>query len=344
MTAVPTPSPRQASRLAFTAKQQVQLEALEVAEPGADEVLVETRLSLMSTGTENIVFNRQFDEGTHWHDWVKYPFYPGYACVGVVLEVGDAVSNLKAGDRVAYRVPHQSHDVLKADACTKIPDQTSFEHAVWFSLAKIAFHGAKAADYSVGDSVLVIGAGPIGQMTIRWAAASGASSIISVDRLPARLELAKQGGATSCISASIGDAREQIMEANGGKLPRVVVDSTGNAEVFKSALSLAADFGKVVVMGDTGRPAQQSLSSDLIMRGLTVVGAHDTHTNEQWNDATIAQLFFDLTSRGRFSVEGLNSHHFKPTDCSEAYGVANREREKTMGIVFDWTGEGEAQS
>ncbi len=334
----------QASRLAFPAKQQVQHEPFEVALPGEDEVLVETRLSLMSTGTENIVFNRQFDEGTHWHDWVKYPFYPGYACVGVVLETGNKVSDFKAGDRVAYRIPHQSHEVVKADACTKIPEQTSFEHAVWFSLAKIAFHGAKVADYRLGDSVLVIGAGPIGQMTIRWAAASGASSIISVDRLPARLELAKKGGATACISASIGEARDQIMEANGGKLPRVVIDSTGNAEVFKSALTLAADFGKIVVMGDTGRPAQQHLSSDLIMRGLTVVGAHDTHTNEQWNDGTIAQLFFDLTSRGRFSVEGLNSHHFKPADCGEAYAVANREREKTMGIIFDWANKGEGPS
>lgn len=329
-----------ASRLSFPDKQQVELETFEVGVAGAEEVLVETRLSLMSTGTENIVFNRLFDVGTHWDNWVKYPFYPGYACVGVILKTGDAVSHLQPGDRVAYRVPHQSHEIVKADACTKIPEQTSFENAVWFALAKIAFHGAKAANYTLGDSVLIIGAGPIGQMSIRWAVANGASTIIAVDRLPARLALAKQGGATACISTSVGDAREQIMAANGGKLPRVVIDSTGNAEVFKSALSLAADFGKIVVMGDTGRPAQQSMSSDLIIRGLTEVGAHDGHNDEEWNDATIAKLFFDLTSSGRFSVDGLISHHFKPTDCAEAYGVANREREKTMGVVFDWVSGG----
>jgi len=83
-------------------------------------VLVETHLSLMSTGKETIAFNRQFDEGTHWHEWVTYPFYPGYTCVGVVLKTGTSVSGLQQGDRVAYRVPHQSHDVVKADACTKI--------------------------------------------------------------------------------------------------------------------------------------------------------------------------------------------------------------------------------
>jgi len=345
----------QARRIVFTGKQQVQLEAFEVEAPAKGEVLVRTGLSLMSTGTENIVFNRLFAPGTHFDNWVKYPFYPGYASVGTVEAVGPEVTTMAVGDRVAFRVGHRSHAVVAAaqcgvlpaaltpaPQCHPIPEGLSFESAVWFPLAKIAFHGAKVANYRLGDTVLIIGAGPIGQMSTRWAAAAGASSIIVVDSMESRLAFAKAGGATAVISASIDQAREQILAANGGKLPRVVIDSTGNAAVFSAALGLAADFGTVVILGDTGTPASQTLTSDVITRGLTIVGAHDCHNTPEWNEKTITELFFSLVARGRFSVDGLNSHVFKPEVCEEAYGTANRDRAHTMGIVFDWGGAAKA--
>ena len=184
--------------------------------------------------------------------------------------------------------------------------------AVWFALAKITFHGAHAADYQLGDSVLVIGAGPIGQMSVRWARASGAASIIVVDTVPDRMELAKACGATDKITQPIDQAREAVIKAGREFAEEVIIDSTGNAAVFSAALGLAAKYGKVVIMGDTGRPAQQVLTSDVITRGLTIVGAHDGHNTEEWNEATITKLFFDLAASGRFSLEGLNSHVFKP--------------------------------
>lgn len=326
-----------AKRIVFTGKQQVSLEAFEVNAPAKGELLVRTELSLMSTGTENIVFNRLFDPGTHFDNWVKYPFFPGYADVGVVETVGEGVEGFAPGDRVAFRAGHRSHAVQPADTFYKIPEGISFGSAVWFPLAKIAFHGAKVAQYQIGDSVLIIGAGPIGQMSTRWAAAAGAKTIIVVDAMESRLCFAKAGGATAVISAGIAEAREQILAANGGKLPRLVIDSTGNAAVFAAALGLAADFGRVVVLGDTGTPAQQSLTPDVITRGLTIVGAHDVHNTAEWNERTITDLFFSLVASGRFSVEGLNSHTFRPEACEEAYTTANRDRAHTMGIVFDWS-------
>ncbi len=290
-----------ARRLVFLGKQQVAHESFDPGAPAAAEVRIQTRLSLMSTGTENIVFNRLFDSGTHWDNWVKYPFYPGYAAVGVVEAVGPGVETLRVGDRVAFRVGHCSHAVVKAAACFPIPASVPFDQAVWFSLAKIGFHGARAA------------------------AASH------------RIPLAKAGGATATVTASIGQAREAILQAGAGKLPRVVVDTTGNAEVFAAALSLVRDRGTVVVLGDTGQPTKQTLSSDFIVRGLTLVGAHDMHNTAEWTDATITQLFFSLVASGRFPLAGLNSHVFKPEQCDEAYATANRNRATTMGIVFDWT-------
>jgi 2-desacetyl-2-hydroxyethyl bacteriochlorophyllide A dehydrogenase len=323
-------------RLVFTGKQQVQLESFDLGAPEPGKVRVHIQRSLMSTGTENIVFNRNFDPGTHWDNWVKYPFYPGYASVGTVEALGEEVTTLSVGDRVAVRIKHASHALVAAADCHPIPAGLPWEAAVWFALAKITFHGAHAARYQLGDSVLIIGAGPIGQMSVRWAQAAGATSIIVVDAVPNRMELARQGGATATIVAPIGEAKEVILTAGGGRLPRVVIDSTGHAGVFASALTLADRYGTVIILGDTGHPNQQYLTSDVILRGLTIVGVHDAHNNDQWNNQTITRLFFQLASSGRFPLSDLTSHTFTPAQCAEAYAVANRDRASTMGIIFNW--------
>ncbi|HWL51743.1 MAG TPA: zinc-binding dehydrogenase [Chthoniobacteraceae bacterium] len=327
----------EARRIIFCGKQQVRLEPFEIKPPGEHEVLVRIHLSLMSTGTENIVFNRLFDSGTHWDRWVQYPFAPGYCAVGTVEAVGSGTS-LHIGDRVAVGRNHRSHHLVEESDCHPIPPEVPLDQAVWFALAKIAFMGAKAAEYRLGDRVLIIGAGPIGQMSVRWARAAGASSITVVDTQASRLTLAGQGGATATIAAPVGQAREEILAANQGRLPRVVVDSTGNAKVFESALELADRFGTVILLGDTGQPRMQHLTGDVITRGLTLRGAHAGHATAEWNDTTINRLFFDLARRGDFPLAGLNTHRFTPDQCEKAYCVAQRDRAATMGILFDWMG------
>jgi len=324
-------------RLVFTGKQQVSLEPFDLTDPGPGQVRLQMELSLMSTGTENIIFNRLFDPGTHWDNWLRYPFYPGYSCIGVVEKIGEGVASLRPGDRIATRLSHCSSAVLAEAECVRVPEALPSEEAAWFALGKITFHGARAAAYALGDSVLIIGAGPIGQMSVRWARTSGAADIVVVDSVPDRMPMALAGGATATIVAGIDKAREAVLQACGGQLPRVVIDSTGNSAVFAAALGLAASFGRVVILGDTGQPAQQRLSSDVINRGLTIVGAHDAHNTAEWNNATIGALFFRLAVSGHISLQGLTSHRFKPEQCKEAYETANRDRSKTMGILFDWT-------
>jgi len=335
------PSPLSGRCLVFTGKQQVSLESFDLAEPGPGQVRVRTELSLMSTGTENIVFNRLFDAGTHWDNWVKYPFYPGYSSIGTVEKAGEGVASLQPGDRVACRTGHRSSAVVAEAACLRVPAALPSEEAAWFALGKIAFHGAKAAAYGLGGSVLIIGAGPIGQMSLRWARAFGVADIVVIDAVADRMAIALAGGASATLVAGIDreGVREEVTGACDGKLPQVVIDSTGNPVVFAAALGLAASGGKVVILGDTGQPARQSLTADVITRGLTIIGAHDGHNTPEWNDATIGQLFFRFATDGRISLSGLTSHRFKPEQCQEAYETANRDRAKTMGILFDWSAE-----
>src|ERR687884_322753 len=87
--------------LYFIGPGQVELERQPVRPPGPGQVLIETRRTLISTGTELIALHRRFEPGSHWDRWVQYPFSPGYSSAGIVREVGEGVENLKPGDRVA---------------------------------------------------------------------------------------------------------------------------------------------------------------------------------------------------------------------------------------------------
>jgi 2-desacetyl-2-hydroxyethyl bacteriochlorophyllide A dehydrogenase len=324
-------------RLVFPGERQVLCEDTTLPAPGPGEVLIAQRWSLMSTGTEGIVFGRRFDPGTGWDSWVKYPFYPGYAAVGVVAACGPGVVGIAVGDRVASRSPHASHAVCPAASVLPLPPGIDERAAAWFAMAKIAAMGARVAPMALADRVLVIGAGPVGQMSLRWALAAGAERAVVLDAQPWRLALATRAGASAVIDRPVAEARDAVLAAFGGDLPNLVIDATGYHEVLAHALPLAAKFGTVLVIGDTGRPAQQHLTHDLVSRGLRIIGAHDTHEDAEWSLARVARLFFSLASSGRFPLDGMISHTFKPEQCAEAYDLADRRRGETMGILFDWT-------
>src|SRR3954452_17691186 len=107
----------------FTGKDQVQvIEEEPLAAPGPGDIQVRTTRTLISTGTEGIVLGRKFSPGTHYDNWVKYPFRPGYSHVGRVIATGESVDEFRAGDRVTTRGPHASHVIVKAAHAVRIPD------------------------------------------------------------------------------------------------------------------------------------------------------------------------------------------------------------------------------
>ena len=325
-----------AHRILFTADKEVKFD--EFSPPPLDAGLVRVRAlySLMSTGTENIVLNQLYERDSEWGK-LTYPRGTGYSFVGVVEEIGPGVLGLQVGDRVAGSFQHASVVVDRAENCIRIPDHIDARDAVWFALAKIAFIGARAANYSLGKRVVIVGAGPIGQMSVRWAAAAGLRSIVAVDAMELRLKLAHAGGANATVALPLEHAAPDIRTALGGQDPALIMDTTGNEKVFGHALSLAGRKARIVVLGDTGTPSQQCLSSHVLRKGLTIVGAHNSLNDEIWNTRTIVEFLFGLMQSGRFSVAGLNTHYFAPADCRSAYALANTRRGETMGIVFDWT-------
>jgi 2-desacetyl-2-hydroxyethyl bacteriochlorophyllide A dehydrogenase len=324
-------------RIVFTGKQKAALETFETPEMKPKQIRAKVFYSLLSTGTETIVYNQDYDPGTHWDLWIKHPFYPGYAAIGEVTDVGAEVEGFKVGDQVAMRSGHASEHVLDPGRAYVIPSGTDLKQASWFALAKITFQGAYQAQYQLGSSVVIIGAGPIGQISLRWAKAAGCEKIIVVDPEKKRLEMALAGGASAVIAVSVESCADAIREANYGELTDIVMDTTGNHKVFSAALDLAPRYGRVVLLGDTGHPESQHLCPAVVRNGLSIAGAHDSHVYGVWTADRINRLFFNLLSSGRMNLENLITHTFKPESGPEAYEVANRERGQTMGLMIDWT-------
>ena len=325
-------------RITFPDRGKVELVSFEPHAPENGEVLVRTQYSLISIGTETTILHALYDTETHFDKTFSFPqLKTGVQAVGTIEAVGTGVRNYEVGDFVFMRMAHTSHWTLSEQQCSPVPEQVDPKNACWCGLAKTAFRAAYLAPFELGGNVLIIGAGPVGQMTLRWARAAGMQQIAVADISTIRLQLAKRGGATDLFHGQLHDQKNALRSCNQGKGFDVVIDTTGNASVFSQALGMAACFGKLVLLGDTGYPSSQSLSSDMMTKGLTIVAAHDHHDRGGWTQSRVDALFYRLVSNREIELDGLITHEFAPADCVEAYALASDQRDQAVGILFDWT-------
>jgi threonine dehydrogenase-like Zn-dependent dehydrogenase len=204
----------------------------------------------------------------------------GHEAVGIVDEVGSEVVRFKPGDLVA--VPcvtpnwlsrgvqnHRSfsHDrgpfgsfkflgekdgvmaeyfhVNQADPnLAHIPDGVSQEAALMtVDMMSTGFHGVELADIGIGETVVVIGIGPVGLMAIAGAALRGASRILAVGSRPKAAEIAMAYGATEIVNYKDGDIYDQVMERTGGKGVHKTIVAGGDGESFGDAIRMTRPNG-----------------------------------------------------------------------------------------------------
>ena len=153
--------------IVFTGKNQVEFIKEPVRNPGSGEVLLKARKTLISTGTEGICLSRLFEPGSHWDRWVTYPFSPGYLLVGEVVAVGPDVDQIPEGARFGVRRPHSEFVTVSTSDLYPVPEGIVDEDAPWFGLATIVQHGVRRAEHQLGEIVVVIGLGLLGQLTVQ---------------------------------------------------------------------------------------------------------------------------------------------------------------------------------
>lgn len=320
----------------FTAKDRVELRRELVEWPGPGHVLVETRCSLVSSGTERTCLERRFAPGSHWDQWVTYPFRPGYSAVGTVRAVGKGVDDLQEGDRVASHGAHAQYLVVAASDTTTVPETISDEEAAWFAIACIAQIATRNVELRPHTTVVVIGAGILGQLTVQYARLAGAGEVVSVGRSPFRLAAAASHGATRTIALGADASVAGVRKATAGRGADAVFDVSGNPEVFPHALRMTRRFGTVILLGDTGYPGEQRLAAELVLNGLRVVGAHFDHARSA-EHAELARRYFAALERREVRVGDLITHRVHAREAVDGYATLSANGRDALGVVLDWT-------
>lgn len=184
---------------------------------------------------------------------IQYPTQIGHESVGIIKEVGSAVTNYKAGDYVGF-VPavmgFSSHLVVPVALCIPIPEEIPREELKYCLAEPLMCVGniVKTANPQLGDTVAVVGCGMMGLLTIAGLKHSAASKIIAVDVQDSRLQLAKKFGATHLLNPTEGELTTTVDELTDNQGADVVVEISGSLRGLKTAL-------KVVRYGDLLGPA-----------------------------------------------------------------------------------------
>ena len=331
-----------ALQVVFPAAGKVEVREGEIHDPEAGELLLQTTCSLISTGTECICLSGKFDAGTSWAGWVKYPFRPGYSLVGRVIKVGKDVKGFKEGDRVTCPHSHAQYALASAKNARLIPEGVSDEEGSWGTLAYITQHGFRKANVQLGDVVVVVGAGALGQLIVQYARTAGAGEVVAIDTAGPRLEMAGAHGATAKINKPVGEAVEELKRITGGRLADVVFDMTGHPAVFPAALKLPRKFGKFILVGDVAQPSEQRMAQDVIMRDITIMGAHASNPPPEatdwcgyWTQNHMVELFFEFLRRKQMRVADLITHRFPMQEAGKAFEMLMARRGEAMGVVLD---------
>ena len=209
-------------------------------------------------------------------------------------------------------------------------------------LGKITQVGVRAAEHKMGDVVVIVGLGLLGQLVTQYTRLMGASEVIAIDTSAKRLEFASMHGATATLKMTAAEALEHVKKLSNGQGADVVYEITGHPAVFATALPLARRFGTLCLLGDAGSPHLQTLTPDIVTRGVKIVGAHDGHPpaahNDfvRWSAPEIYDLFMKYLSRKQLRLSDLVTSRFKPEQCKEAFTLLQTNRENEMGVVFEW--------
>ncbi|HEU5318105.1 MAG TPA: zinc-binding dehydrogenase [Chloroflexota bacterium] len=343
-----------AARVVFPAAKKIVIEEYETGSPGPGQVLLKTEKTLISTGTELTGLSGEFPEQSNWAKYVQYPWVPGYSYVGTVLEVGHGVQGLQPGERVVGAAPHASAVVVEAGAIMPLPAAVGAEEGTFARLAATVLNGVRRAKIEVGECVVIVGAGLLGQMAAQFGRLSGAFPLVMVDLAEGRLALAKTLGVHETLRVSVDKARPEILRLSknrgieAARLQRdggadCVFEVTGSAAVVAGAVGLARREGRVILLGSSRGASTIDFHDDTHGRGIFLIGAHASTTprvetpQTPWTRHRNEELILELTQAGLLNVRDLITHRYAGTRAADAYAMLLEDRTRALGVILDWT-------
>lgn len=230
----------------------------------------------------------------------------------------------------------------------KVPESLTDEQALFLSdIVPTAYAGLKWADLQPGETVAVIGCGPVGLQALKLARVMGAKLAIGVDILPYRLEKARTAAGAETVNAAEHDPIEFIRSKTEGRGADVVIEAVGmevdrsllekianvahlqrgSITAVKLAFSAARRQGRVSIMGVYGTTYDNFPLGQWLDKGLRV----------QTGQATVHPFIDELMEMivdGRLKADDIISHRMKLDDAPEAYRIFNKKEDKCTKVVL----------
>jgi predicted dehydrogenase/threonine dehydrogenase-like Zn-dependent dehydrogenase len=344
-------------------------------------LLVETQATVVSAGTERMLveFGRSnlLEKARSQPDKVKQvldkmrtegvgptldavrakldaPIPLGYCQAGVVVEVGSRPGGFAVGDRVVTNGAHAEYARVPHTLAAKIPEGVTYEAAAFTPIAAIGLQGIRLAAPTLGETVVVMGLGLIGLLTVQMLRANGCR-VIGIDRDAGRLALAERFGAVA-LEAS-GDVAVQVMALTGGVGADAVLLTLASSsdEPIHQAAEMSRKRGRLVLVGVTGL---KLLRDDFFKKELSFTvscsygpGRYDSSYEEnaqdypvgfvRWTEQRNFEAVLALMASGRLDPLPLITHRFAFENAPAAYDVIGGS-EPSLGVVLTYPDRGGA--
>jgi L-iditol 2-dehydrogenase len=291
-------------------------------------------------------------------------FIFGHEYAGDVVAVGSSVDEVQVGDRVVVeahmgcrrcencirgfytaclnygnrRRGHRANGfttdgglaeyaVNHVNTLYRIPDSVSYDEAVVIMTAGSPLYGLQlAGGYFAGETVAVLGPGPIGLMALQLVKALGAVRVILTGTRAGRLALGKELGADVLVDVRQQDAVAAVREATGGKGADTVIDCAGGDETFDQAIKMTKPAGRIILVAYYHGPVTADLA-DAVRRNLTIY-------TERGEGGTTVGHALSLLAAGRIQAQPLVSHTLPLSKVHEGFEVLERRVGDPMKVIF----------
>jgi len=284
-------------------------------------------------------------------------FILGHECAGTVVETGAGVTNLKVGDKVAlepgitcgqcefcksgkynlcadveflatppYHGCFVNYLAFPENMCFKLPESISTKEGALVEPLSVGIHAAKQGEVTLGDTVVILGAGCIGLVTLLACKAFGASEVIIVDVIQNRLDFAKKLGADYVINAISCDVVSEVEKITNGRGATVVIETAGNVKTTQQTPYLVKRGGIIVLVGMTPQ--------DIIEYNFAKVMGKEAQIKSVFRYRNIYPQAINAIAKGAISVGGIVSHEFDFSELQKAFDFVIQNKNDVIKAVI----------
>jgi (R,R)-butanediol dehydrogenase/meso-butanediol dehydrogenase/diacetyl reductase len=284
----------------------------------------------------------------------------GHEFAGTIAQIGSEVTGWRVGDRVVVNdaIPcgacapcrvgrldgcedltmvGVTHDgglaecvKVIAEGLHRLPDEVTLRQGALVEPLAVALHGVRRSRLEAGDRVLVMGAGPIGLLTLQCALLAGARSAVVTEIDRTRAELARRLGAVAVLDPSRENVGVALSGLTDGQGPDVIYVCTGAPDPYRDAISLVRKGGQIFVLGLCVEPVDADFMS-VVLSDLCIEGSLAGRAE--------FPAAIDFVAQRRVDVESLVTHEIPLDEAAEGLGLAGRPGSGAVKVLVRIGGE-----